>query len=200
MASILEGSPHLTLLTTFIHRKENRPRKISDLLSTHSSFMAELGLEFMLWGYQVKEQINWTVLSKTLLCILVSSFTKWEESYSGSSRVDAGPLDPPYFLAAGKSGFPVPACEDFSFTRFFLWSEQSALPSLDFRGWSRPAYEPTSLAAGWGPSHTQKQCYLFICVSSIFSIESSFGFLMCFWKKGNLLSGHSVLIFCLLCS
>lgn len=123
---------------------------------------------------------NCVVLSKAVLCILVSSFTKWEESYSGSSIVDAGSLDLPYFLASGKPVSPVPTREDFSFIRFLLRCEQSALPTLDLSGWSCPVYKPSSLAAGWSPSHTQKQCYIFICVSSAFSIESSFGFLMFF--------------------
>lgn len=129
---------------------------------------------------------NWVVLSKAFLCILVSSFTKWEESYSGSSRMDAGSLDLPYFLASGKPVSPVPTREDFSFICFLLRCEQSALPTLDLSGWSCPVYKPSSLAAGWSPSHTQKQCYIFICVSSIFSIESSFGFLMFFFKEKKL--------------
>lgn len=168
---------------------------ISNLLSTHCSSVAELGLEFPLRGHQVRPLTNCVVLSEAVLCILVPSFTKWEESCSGSSRVNL-----PHFLASGKPDSPVPTCEDVRFTWLLLWSEQRALPSPDFPGWGWPDSETTNLAVGRSPSHTEQQCCIFIWVSCISSREFSFSFLMLFWKKRNLLSGYSVLIFYLLCS
>lgn len=89
--------------------------------------------------------INWVVLSKSLLCILVSSSTKWGEGWSGSSSADAACFNLPcYFLVSGKPGSPVPIHEDFRFTPFFLGSVQRALLSLNFPGWDCSDYKPRS--------------------------------------------------------
>lgn len=168
-------------LTTLIWRWGNGPRKNCDLLSTHRSSVAGLGLEFLLWGYQVRPLVVW---SKVVLCIWVPSFTKWEESCSRSATVSL--LN--YFLASGEPGSPVPTCEDLRFTGFLLLSEQWALPTQDFPVWGWPDSEPPNLATGRSPSHT-KSSAAFSFEFRLFPEEFSFSFLMFFWKKRNLLSG-----------